>query len=267
MTTSAPRDSAGQPAAVSGSRYRFASWVLTLVAVVAIVWFVTDLLRQCTPTQAVGSLGTASVDTVDAIGRNTLGVVREVHATLKDVLKPSVMNTPLVVLRGDDATPKIVVFTHLADVSVDLVSDTVFGDTYSRIEAKNCRAQFVVPVDRMTDRDVMFIPGNEGQPARIVVLAPRPRVDVEMLAIVPESIEFTERNTGLLHARSWVGMDNRDQLVRQLRPKLLEAVSNPTVRAKAEQAGRDFFEKRFAEWIRGDLQIGRDVVVDVRWTE
>lgn len=270
MTTSAPRDSTGQSAAVSGSRYRFASWVLTLVAVIAIVWFVTDLLRQCAPTRVADSLGQAAVGSIDALGRASVDTIREGRAVLKDiadVLKPSVMNTPLVVLRGDDATPKIVVFTHLADVSVDLVSDTMFGDTYSRIEAKNCRAQFVVPVDRMTDRDVMFIPGNEGQPARIVVLAPRPRVDVEMLAIVPESIEFTERNTGLLHARSWVGMDNRDQLVRQLRPKLLEAVSNPVVRAKAEQAGRDFFEKRFAEWIRGDLQIGRDVVVDVRWTE
>ena len=259
MTDRAPQDSASGSTAVSGSRFRFASWVLTLVAAVAIVWFVTDLLRQCTPAKVVSAGGDAVVDTI-----------REARASLKeiaDVLKPSVKNAPLVVLRGDDATPKIVVFTHLADVSVDLLSDTMFGDTYSRIEAKNCRAQFVVPVDRMTDQDVIFIPGKEGEPARIVVLAPRPRVDGEMLAIVPESIEFTERNTGLLYARSWLGMDNRDQLVRQLRPKLLEAVSNPAVRAKAEEAGRAFFEKRFAEWIRSDLKVGRDVVVDVRWTE
>ena len=259
MTGNVPKDVAGDSAPVRGSRIRFASWVLTLIAAVAIVWFVTDLLRQCTPAKVVSAGGDAAVETI-----------REARAALKDigdVLKPSVMNTPLVVLRGDDTTPKIVVFTHMADVSVDLVSDTMFGDTYSRIEAKNCRAQFVVPVDRMTDRDVIFIPGTSAEPARIVVLAPRPRVDGEMLAIVPESIEFTERNTGLLYARSWLGMDNRDQLVRQLRPKLLEAVSNPLVRTKAEQAGRDFFEKRFAEWFRSDLKIGRDVIVDVRWTE
>jgi hypothetical protein len=127
--------------------------------------------------------------------------------------------------------------------------------------------QFVVPLDRMTDRDVLLVPGSEGEPARIVVLAPRPRVDAEMLSIVPESIEFTERNTGLRYARSWLGMDNRDAMVRQLRPKLLEAVSDPDVRARAEQSAREFFEKRFAEWLRTELRMGRDVTVDVRWTE
>jgi hypothetical protein len=88
-----------------------------------------------------------------------------------------------------------------------------------------------------------------------------------MLSIVPESIEFTERNTGLRYARSWMGMDNRDALVRQLRPKLLEAVSDPAVRARAEQSAREFFERRFAEWLRSELRMGRDVAIDVRWTE
>jgi hypothetical protein len=88
-----------------------------------------------------------------------------------------------------------------------------------------------------------------------------------MLAIVPESIEFTERNSGLRYARSWLGLDNRDQLVRQVRPRLLEAVSDPKVRARAEDAGREFFEKRFAEWLRSDVRPGRDVIVDVRWVE
>ena len=66
-------------------------------------------------------------------------------------------------LRGDDATPKLVVFTHLADVAVDLVEDHWYGDTYARVEAKNCRVQFIVPVDRMGDRDIVFVPGQEGQ--------------------------------------------------------------------------------------------------------
>jgi hypothetical protein len=56
-------------------------------------------------------------------------------------------------------------------------------------------------------------------------------------------------------------------LVRQVRPRLLEAVSDPKVRARAEDAGREFFEKRFAEWLRSDVRPGRDVIVDVRWVE
>jgi hypothetical protein len=128
-----------------------------MLALVAIVWFAVDLLRQCTPTAVVqaGSEGAGAV-----IGK----AGTEVRATLKsigDVLKPSVTNTPLVVLRGDDDTPKLVVFTHLADVAVDLVEDHWYGDTYSRVEAKNCRVQFIVPVDRMGDRDIVFVPGQE----------------------------------------------------------------------------------------------------------
>jgi hypothetical protein len=183
------------------------------------------------------------------------------------VLKSTAVTNPLVVLRGEDRTPKLVVYTHAADVGVDLVEDTWYGDTYSRVEARRCRAQFIVPVDRMSDRDIVFVPARGSEPARIVVLAPRPRLDAEMLAIAPESIEFTERNSGLRYARSWLGMDNKDQLVRQVRPKLLEALSDPSVRARADEAGRDFFQKRFAEWLRSDLQLGRDVVIDVRWTE
>ena len=45
---------------------------------------------------------------------------------------------------------------------------------------KRRRVQFVVPVDRMNDQDVVFIPGSGGEPARIVVIAPRPRVDTEI---------------------------------------------------------------------------------------
>ena len=55
--------------------------------------------------------------------------------------------------------------------------------------------------------------------------------------------------------------------MRQIRPRLLEAVSRPEVRAKAEEAARRFFEQRFTEWLRGDLKLGRDVTVDIRWTE
>jgi hypothetical protein len=88
-----------------------------------------------------------------------------------------------------------------------------------------------------------------------------------MLAVAPESVVFTERNTGLRKARGLVGADNRDEVVRALRPALLEAVSDGRVRARAEEAGREFFERRFAEWLRGDLRLGRDVVVEVRWVE
>jgi hypothetical protein len=237
---------------------------VTVVAVVAIAF---AALRQCAPTEVVRAGGDEA--------RRTL-------QTLADALKPAAVTSPLVVLRGEDRTPKLVVYTHAADVAVDLVQDTWYGDTFSRVEAKGCRAQFVVPVERMTDRDVVFVPGGGGgdgaggadgaggsgaSPARIVVLAPRPRVDAEMLAVAPESIEFTERNTGLRKARGWMGLDNREELVKALRPQLMEAMGDAAVRARAEEAGREFFEKRFAEWLRGDLKLGRDVEVDVRWVE
>jgi hypothetical protein len=238
--------------------------VVTAVVAVAGAAAVVGLsaLRQCSPAEVVRTGGDEA--------RRTL-------RTLADALKPAAVTSPLVVLRGEDRTPKLVVYTHAADVAVDLVQDTWYGDTYSRVEAKGCRAQFVVPVDRMTDRDVVFVPGSGGDgegeggagggAARIVVLAPRPRVDAEMLAVAPESIEFTERNTGLRKARGWMGLDNRDEVVRALRPQLLEAMGDPAVRARAEDAAREFFAKRFAEWLRGDLRLGRDVEVDVRWVE
>ena len=83
----------------------------------------------------------------------------------------------------------------------------------------------------------------------------------------PTFTAFQGTTSGLRYARSWLGIDNRDQLVRQIRPRLLEAVSRPEVRAKAEEAARRFFEQRFTEWLRGDLKLGRDVTVDIRWTE
>lgn len=245
MSDEAPKPARrGWPAATA--------WIVTVLGAVAIAFFAFDLLRRCTPLAVVDSAGSAA---------------RDVAQSLRDVLRPSVTVNPIAILRGEDATPKLVVYTHMADVGADLNYDGWFGDTYSHILARNCRVQFVVPVERMTDRDVVFIPGSGGEPARIVVIAPRPRVDVDMLVIAPESLEFTERNTGLLYARSWLGIDNREQLTRQLRPRLLEAVADPKVRARAEEAGRAFFEKRFADWLRSDLQLGRDVVVDVRWTE
>lgn len=279
----------------AGDRTRAWAWPAAVAAVVgagavavaAVAGFAT--LRQCTPAEVVRAGGDEA--------RRTL-------RTLADALRPAAVTSPLVVLRGEDRTPKLVVYTHAADVAVDLVQDTWYGDTFSRVEAKGCRAQFVVAVDRMTDRDVVFVPGGGGsedaggagggggggggggetrgasgaaradgaagaggRPARILVLAPRPRVDAEMLAVAPESIEFTERNTGLRRARGWMGLDNREELVKALRPQLLEAMGDAAVRARAEEAGREFFEKRFAEWLRGDLQLGRDVEVDVRWVE
>jgi hypothetical protein len=47
----------------------------------------------------------------------------------------------------------------------------------------------------------------------------------------------------------------------------VEAVSRPEVRARADRAAREFFERRFAEWLRAELEIGRDVEVDVRWVD
>ncbi|MFM1935822.1 MAG: hypothetical protein RI990_781 [Planctomycetota bacterium] len=236
----------------AGGRSRTAVVAIVAAAVVALAWLAVDLVGQCSPT---------------ALMRTGAEGGRAIVGTLADALKPKVSNAPLVVLRGEDPTPKLVVHTHAADVEIDLVEDTWYGDTYSTVRARNCRAQFTVEVDRISDRDVVFVPTRGDEPARIVVLAPRPKVDADMLAIAPESIEFTERNTGLRFARSWLGLENRDALVRQLRPRLLEAVSDPAVRARAEQSGREFFEKRFAEWLRTDLRLGRDVVVDVRWVE
>ncbi len=236
-----------------GARSRWptaVAWIVTVVGAVAIAWFGFDLLRQCSPVAVADRAG---------------GAIRDAARTMADVLKPTVVSNPMVVLRGEDDTPKLVVYTHAADVADDLTYDGWFGDTYSRIVAKNCRVQFVVPLDEMTAEDILFVPGREGEPARIVVLAPRPRVDAEMLVIAPESIEFTERNSGLLYARSWIGMDNRESLTRSLRPRLLEAVGEAGVRARAERAGREFFEKRFAEWLLPGVRLGRDVRVDVRW--
>ena len=225
---------------------------IVAAAAVALAWLAADVVGQCTP---------AALMKTGAEGG------RAIVATLAEALKPKVSNAPLVVLRGDDPTPKLVVHTHVADVEIDLVEDTWYGDTYSTVRARNCRAQFTVAVDRIADRDVVFVPTRGDEPARIVVLAPRPKVDSDMLAIAPESIELTDRNNGLRFARSWLGLENRDALVRQLRPRLLEAVADPAVRARAEQSGREFFEKRFADWLRSDLRLGRDVVVDVRWVE
>ena len=227
-------------------------WAVACGALVAVAWLVLDLLRQCSPT---------------AVGQAGGGEARAALRTIADALKPAVSSTPLVVLRGEDDTPKLVVYTHAADVEVELVEDHWYGDTCSRVAAKGCRAQFVVPLDGVTDRDVVLVPAQGGAPARILVLVPRPRVDEQMLAVAPESVEFTERNTGLRHARAWLGTDNRDERVRQLRPRLLEAVSRPEVRERADRAAREFFSRRFAEWLRAELEVGRDVEVDVRWVE
>ena len=258
----------------TGARSRTVPWIATLVAVVAVTWIVSGCLRRCTPGGVMEAGSEGMRGAIREGGGQVRGTIREggeqLRAsllTLGDVLRPQVVDTPLVVLRGDDPTPKLVVFTYLCDVSVDEADAHWYGTTYSRIDAKNCRAQFIVPVDRMKDSDVVLVPGSDGRPARILVLAPRPRVDVEMLAIAPDSIEFTERNTGLRYARSWVGLDNRELLVRQLRPRMLEAVAGPAVHARAEEAARAFFERRFVDWLREDLRIGRDVEVDVRWTE
>ena len=221
-------------------------------ALVAVAWLVLDLLRQCSPVAVVQAGGSEA---------------RAALKSLADALKPAVSSTPLVVLRGEDDTPKLVVYTHAADVEVELVEDHWYGDTCSRVAAKGCRAQFVVPLDGVTDRDVVLVPAQGGAPARILVLVPRPRVDEQMLAVAPESVVFTERNTGLRKARGWMGLDNREELVKALRPQLMEAMGDAAVRARAEEAGREFFEKRFAEWLRGDLKLGRDVEVDVRWVE
>lgn len=229
-----------------------ARWAIACGTVVAVCWLVLDLLRQCSPTSIVAAGG---------------GEARAALRTIADALKPTVSNSPLVVLRGEDDAPKLVVYTHAADVEVELLEDNWYGDTSSRVTAKGCRAQFVVPLDRVTDRDVVLVPAQSGAPARILVLVPRPRLDEEMLVVAPESVEFTERNTGLSHARAWVGIDNRDGLVKQLRPRLREAMSRPQVQERADRAGREFFERRFAEWLRAELAIGRDVEVDVRWTE
>jgi hypothetical protein len=245
-------DAIGPVRASGRERHSWARPVSAAVAAVALGGMALLAFRECAPSTWMRAGGEEA--------RRTL-------QSLADALKPAAVTSPLVVLRGEDRTPKLVVYTHAADVAVDLVQDTWYGDTFSRVEAKGCRAQFVVAVDGMSDDDVVLVPGAEGEPARILVLAPRPRVDEEMLAVAPESVVFTERNTGLRKARGLVGADNRDEVVRALRPALLEAVSDGRVRARAEEAGREFFERRFAEWLRGDLRLGRDVVVEVRWVE
>lgn len=227
-------------------------WGMTMVALVAVAWFTTDLLRRCTPSEMA-----------EGAGRGAAALV----TSLKDALKPSVVVNPVAVLRGEDDSPRLVVWTQTLDVTVPLAEEAWYGDTYSQVVARNCRVQFVIPLDRMTDRDLLVTPGSDGEPARMVVLAPRPRLDTQMLVIAPESLEFTERRTGLNYVTGLFGGMDRDRLVKLLRPQLLEAGSAPALRKRAEAAAREFFEKRLAEMLRSDLRMGRDVVVDVRWVE
>lgn len=226
------------------------AWIATVLGVVAVVWLCVGLLRSCSPVAVAETAG---------------GAARDVAKTLADVLKPTVVSNPLVVLRGEDDQPKLVVYTHAADVSEDLVSDAWFGDTYSRIVARNCRAQFFIPLDEMTAQDVAFVPGGPGRPGQILITAPKPRLDLGMLVIAPESIEFTERATGLRRVTAWMETDRRDELTKHLRPRLMEAMADPKVRERAAEAARKFFEERFAKWLRPGTEMGRDVRVEVRW--
>jgi hypothetical protein len=243
-TTERPRG-IGWPAA--------AAWGLTAVAAVAVVWLAVGLVGRCSPASIAEGFG---------------GGMASAARDLRDMLKPSVTVSPLVVLRGEDRTPKLVVYTHSADVVAPIENTYPFwGSTYSSATARNARAQFVVPLDAMDDRDIVFTPGREGVPARILVVAPRPRVDADMLVIPPEAIEITERNTGMQRVARLFSAPDRERLTRLLRPALLEAMNRPDVRARAEQAGREYFERQFADMLRTDLRLGRDVVVDVRWVD
>lgn len=258
MTDAAPngaeRAIAPPPAPADRSRWPgVVAWALTLAALVAMAWFTVSLLNRCTPATVA-----------EGAGRGLASAA----ASLRDMLKPSVSVSPLVVLRGDDPTPKLVVYTHMADVVAPIEEAVPYwGSTYSSASARGCRAQFMIPLDRMTDRDLMLAPGGEGEPARIVVIAPRPRVDTDMLVIAPESIEFTERNSGMRTITRMFAGPDKERLTKLLRPALLEAMSKPAVRARAEQAGREYFEKQFADMLRTELRMGRDVVVDVRWVD
>ena len=151
-------------------------WLVACGALVAVAWLVLDLLRQCSPVSVVQAGGSEA---------------RAALKTLADALKPTVSSTPLVVLRGEDDTPKLVVYTHAADVEVELVEDHWYGDTCSRVAAKGCRAQFVVPLDGVTDRDVVLVPAQGGAPARILVLVPRPRVI--LMSGYPDSVFAANR--------------------------------------------------------------------------
>jgi hypothetical protein len=269
--TAVPPNAAGGPApgrdeghlahgAAVAPRSRWAgvvTWGLTLAALLAALWFATSLLNRCTPATIAEGAGRGIGQGLAAAAGN-----------LRDLLKPSVTVSPLVVLRGEDRTPKLVVYTHMADV-IAPIEETVpyWGSTYSSATARGCRAQFIIPLDRMTDRDLMLAPGGEGEPARIVVLAPRPRVDTDMLAISPESIEFEERNSGMRTITRMFAGPDKERLTKLLRPALLEAVSRPDVRARAEQSAREYFENQFAQMLRSELRMGRDVVVDVRWVD
>jgi predicted pyridoxine 5'-phosphate oxidase superfamily flavin-nucleotide-binding protein len=228
------------------------AWAMTLAAVLALAWFAVSLLNRCTP-----------AGLAEGAGRGLAAVAER----MSDILKPTITVSPLVVLRGEDKEPKLVVYSHTSDITVPLEESAWYGTTYSSALARNCRAQFVVPIDRMTDRDVVLVPGRDGEPARILIIAPRPRLDTDMLVIAPDTIEFTERNSGLNRVTRMFAGPDRERLTKYLRPAMLEAMGSPDVRARAEQSAREFFEKRFAEMLRSELKMGRDVVVDVRWVD
>ncbi|MBL9141686.1 MAG: hypothetical protein JNK53_07450, partial [Phycisphaerae bacterium] len=166
------------PAAVKSRWPGVVAWGMTLGALLAALWFGLGLIGRCTPASIAGELG---------------GGIANAASNLRDLLKPTITVSPVVVLRGEDTSPKLVVYTHIADVVAPIEESVPYwGTTYSRATARNSRAQFVIPMDRMTDRDLVLAPGRDGEPARIVVIAPRPRVDTDRLVIAPETIEFTE---------------------------------------------------------------------------
>lgn len=221
------------------------AWALTLVAILALAWMTVSFISRCTPA----------------------GIAEAASANIRDLLKPTITVSPLVVLRGEDRTPKLVVFTHTLDVTVPLSEEAWYGSSYSSAEARNCRAQFIIPIDRMSDDDVLLTAGKEGEPARIVIIAPRPQLDTDMLVIAPEDIKFTDRKTGLTYVTRLFSGPDKERLTRLIRPAAVEALSDPDLRKRAEEAGREFFEKSFAEMLRSELKVGRDVVVQVRWVD
>lgn len=239
------------------------AWICTLIAAVVVVWMGLNFLGRCTPGGIAQGAGEGAGRFAEGAGKGAAALVTSVGA----LLKPEITVSPLTVLRGADDSPKIIVYTHAADVEVPLEDEAWYGGTYTRALARNCRAQFVIPLDRMTDRDLVLVPGGNGEPARILVIAPRPRLDLEMLVIAPESIEFTERSTGLRRVTSLFAGPDRERMVRLIRPALVEAMADRALRTRVEEAGRRFFERNLAEMLRSELKVGRDVNVDVRWVD
>jgi hypothetical protein len=135
----------------------------------------------------------------------------------------TIINTSVTRLQQE---AKFVVMTANIDVEVRRTSEkrafydlVDFGDTVATVRTRGNRAQYVVDLSHITDKNFKL----EGENKRLVVSVPDPRVDDKIVEVQsdPSEIEIeTEIGWGRLSARS--GQKVRDEAVRALRQAVVD---------------------------------------------